>query len=127
MDNLSIKVFSRNVSSGNWTITCSREVALTLAGLYFAGCKRVVGNTCKDPILIRIVLLESSTSIHGIKLPSPEKELEFLCDCIGQEFIREAQYLQPYVATISNDNGDIGGLLIPILADEKSIDNFLTL
>ena len=89
MDNLSIQAFSRNGPSGRWMITCGRIVAVTLASLYFAGRGRVVVVTCRDPILVQIVLLESSPSIEGIKLPFRKRGLELLCDCIGEEFTWE--------------------------------------
>ena len=46
---------------------------MTLAGLYFVGRGRVVIVTCRDPILVQIVLLESSPAIEGIKLAFPER------------------------------------------------------
>ena len=85
MDTSSIQALSKNGSSGRWTITRGRIVAVTLAGLYFAGRGRVVAVTCRDPILVRIVLLESSPTIEGIKLPFPERGLELLSDCVGHE------------------------------------------
>ena len=85
MDTSSIEAFSRNGPSGRWTITHGRIVAVTLAGLYFARRGRVVAVTCRDPILVRIVLLESSPTIEGIKLPFPEKGLELLNECVGEE------------------------------------------
>ena len=63
---------------------------MTLAGLYFAGRGRVVAVTCRDPILVQIVLLESSPEIEGIKLPFSERGLELLSDCVGQELTWEA-------------------------------------
>ena len=78
MDTSSIQAFSKNGSSKRWTITCGRIVAVTLAGLYFVGRGRVVAVTCRDPILVQIVLLESSPAIEGIKLPFPERGLELL-------------------------------------------------
>ena len=83
MDTLAIEAFSKNGNSGSWRITCGREVALTLAGLYYVGCGRVVRVTCRDPILVRIVLLDTSPAIEGTRLPFPERGLELLCDCIG--------------------------------------------
>ena len=87
-------------------ITRGRIVAVTLAGLYFAGRGRgrVVAVTCRDPILVRIVLLESSPAIEGIKLPFPERGLELLSDCVGQELTWEAQYLRPYAFMISDED-----------------------
>ena len=127
MDTSSIQEFSKNGSSGRWTITRGRIVAVTLAGLYFTRRGRVVGVTCRDPILVRIVLLESSPAIEGIKLPFPERGLELLSDCVGQELTWEAQYLQPYASMISDEDCSIGRLLIPALDDEKPIEDFLTL
>ena len=72
MDTSSIQEFSKNGLLGRWTITRGRIVAVILAGLYFAGRGRVVAITCRDPILVRIVLLESSLAIEGIKLSSGE-------------------------------------------------------
>ena len=43
-------------------ITRGRIVVVTLVGLYFAGRGRVVAVTCRDPILVRIVFLESSAT-----------------------------------------------------------------
>ena len=86
MGTLSIQEFSKNSSSGKWMITCGRIVAMTLVGLYFVGRGRVVRVTCRDPILVRIVLLESSPSIEGIRLPFLERGLELLSDCVGEEF-----------------------------------------
>ena len=100
---------------------------MTLAGLYFAGRGRVVAVTCRDPILVRIVLLESSPAIEGIKLPFPERGLELLSDCVGQEFTWEAQYLRPYASMISDEDCGIGGPQIPALVDDKPIEDFLTL
>ena len=100
---------------------------MTLVGLYFAGRGRVVAITCRDPILVRILLLESSLAIDGIKLPFPERGLELLNDCIGQELTWEAQYLRPYASMISNHKCSIGGLPISVLDDEKPIEEFLTL
>ena len=108
-------------------ITRGRMVAMTLAGLYFAGRGRIVAVTSRDLILIRIVLLESSPLIEGIKLPFPKRGLELLCDCIGEELAWEAQYLRPYASMISDDDYDIGGPPIPVLDDEKPIEQFLTL
>ena len=85
MDSTSIQAFTRNGPSRRWGITRDRDVALTRTCLYFVGRKRIVGLICRDRILVRIVLLESSPSIQGIKLPFPERRLEFLCDCIGKE------------------------------------------
>ena len=100
---------------------------MTLAGLYFAGRGRVVAVTCRDPILVRIVLLESSPVIEGIKMPFPKRRLELLRDCVGQELTWKAQYLRPYASMISNHDCGIGGPPIPMLDDEKSIEQFLTL
>ena len=102
-------------------------MALTLAGLYYVGRGRVVRVTCRDPILVRIVLLDTSPAIEGTRLPFPERGLELLCDCVGQDLIWEAQYLRPYIGMTTNSSGDVGGLPIPILPDEKPIDDFLTL
>ena len=93
MDTSLVEAFTRNGPSGRWTITRGRIVAVTLAGLYFVGRGRVVVVTCRDPILVRIVLLESSPTIKGIKLPFLERGLELLSDCIGEELTWEAQYL----------------------------------
>ena len=100
---------------------------MTLAGLYFAGRGRVVVVTCRDPILVRIVLLESSPAIEGIKLPFPERGLELLSDYVGQELIWEAQYLRPYASMILDEDCGIGGPPIPALVDDKPIEDFLTL
>ena len=108
-------------------ITCGREVALTLVGLYYVGRGRVVRITCRDPILVRIVLLDTSPTTQGTRLPFLERRLELLCDCVGQELIWEAQYLQPYIGMVSDSDGDVGGPPILVLPDEKSIDDFLTL
>ena len=67
-----------------------RIVEVTLTGLYFAGRGRVVVVACRDPILVRIVLLESSLSIEGIKLPFPKRGLELLSECVGEELTWEA-------------------------------------
>ena len=83
MNTSSIQAFSKNGSSGRGTIIRGRIVAVTLVGLYFAGRGRVVAVTCRDPILVRIVLLESSLAIEGIKLPFLERGLELLSDCVG--------------------------------------------
>ena len=91
MDTSSVEAFTRNRPSGRWTITRGRIVAMTLAGLYFAGRGRVIAVTCRDPILIRIVLLESSPMVEGIKLPFPERRLELLSDYVGEELTWEAQ------------------------------------
>ena len=90
MDTSSVEAFTRNGPSGRWTITRGRIVAVTLAGLYFGGRGRVVAVTCRDLILVRIVLLESFLAIEGIKLPFPERGLELLSDCIGEELTWEA-------------------------------------
>ena len=104
-----------------------RIVAVTLAGLYFARQGRVVAVTCRDLILVRIVLLESSPTIERIKLPFPERGLELLSDCVGEELNWEAQYPQPYASMISDVDCGIGGPPIPMLDDEKPIEQFLTL
>ena len=67
MDTLPIKAFSKNENSRSWAITRDREVALTLVGLYYVGCGRVVQNTCRNPILVRIVLLDTSLAIQGTR------------------------------------------------------------
>ena len=126
MDTSSIQAFLKNGSSGRWTITRGRIVAVTLAGLYFAGRRRVVAVTCRDPILVRIVLLESSLAIEGIKLLFPERGLELLSDCVGQELTWEAQYLR-YTSMISDQDCGIGGPPIRLLDDKKPIEEFLTL
>ena len=100
---------------------------VTLASLYFAGRRIVVAVTCRDPILVRIVLLESSLTIEGIKLPFPERGLELLSECIGEELTWEAQYLRPYASMISDVDCSIGGPPILVLDDEKPIEQFLTL
>ena len=87
MDTSTIEAFSKNKNSASWMITRGREVALTLAGLYYVGQGRVVRVTCQDPILVRIVLLDTSPAIQGIRLPFPERGLELLCNCVGQELI----------------------------------------
>ena len=127
MDTSSIQAFSKNGSSGRWTIIRGRIVAVTLAGFYFAGRGRVVAVTCRDPILVRIVLLESSLAIEGIKLLFLERGLELLSDCVGQELTWEAQYLRPYTSMILDHDWGIGGPPIPVLDDEKPIGEFLTL
>ena len=43
------------------------------------------------------------------------------------ELIWEAQYLHPYIRMATDNSGDVGGPPIPILLDEKPIDDFLTL
>ena len=127
METLAIEAFSKNGNSGSWTITRGREVVLTLAGLYYVGRGRVVRVTCRDPILVRIVHLDTSPAIQGTRLPFPNRGLELLCDFIGQEFIWEAQYLQPYIRMATDSNGDVSGPPIPILPNKKPIDDFLTL
>ena len=127
MDTSSIQAFSKNGSSGRWTITRGRIVTVTLAGLYFAGRGQVVAVTCRDPILVQIVLLGSSPAIEGIKLPFPERGLELLSNCIGQELIWEAQYMRPYASMISDEDCSIGGPSNPALDNEKPIEEFLTL
>ena len=108
-------------------ITRGRIVAVTLASLYFAGLGRVVAVTCRDPILVRIVLLESSSAIEVIKLPFPERRLELLSNYVEQELTWEAQYLRPYASTISDDDCGIDGPPIPVLDDEKPNEQFFTL
>ena len=125
MDTSSVEAFTRNGPSGRWTITHGRIVAVTLVGLYFAGQGRVVAVTCRDPILVRIVLLESSPTIEGIKLPFSERGLELLSDCVGEEFTWEAKYLRPYASMISDVDFGIGGPPIPVLEDSKPIEQFL--
>ena len=127
MDTSSVDAFTRNGPSGRWTIFRGRIVAMTLAGLSFVGRGRVVAVTCRDPILVRIVLLESSPTIKGIKLPFPKRGLELLSDCIGEELTWEAQYLRPYASMISDGDCGIGGPAIPVLEDSKPIEQFLTL
>ena len=127
MDTLSIEAFTRNGPSRKWTITRGRIVAVTLAGLYFVGRGRVVAVTYRDLILVRIVLLESSPTIEGIKLPFPKRGLELLSDCVGEELTWEAKYLQPYASMISDADYSIGGPPIPVVKDSKPIDQFLTL
>ena len=127
MDTLSVEAFTRNGPSRRWMITHGRIVAVTLADLYFVGRGRVVAVTCRDPILVCIVLLESSPTIEGIKLPFPERGLELLSDCIGEELTWEAKYLRPYASMISNTNCGIGGPPILVLEDSKPIEQFLTL
>ena len=51
------------------------------------GCGRVVQITCGNPNLVKIVFLDTSPAIEGIRLPFPEKGLELLWDCVGQELI----------------------------------------
>ena len=83
MDTSLIEAFSKNDYSRRWTITRGREVALTLAGLYYVGRGRVIQITCQDSILVRIVLLETSPTIQCTRLPFLERGFELLCDCIG--------------------------------------------
>ena len=108
-------------------ITHGRVVAVTLTGLYFVGQGRVVVVICRDLTLVRIVLLESSPTIKGIKLPFPERGLELLSDYVGEELTWEAQYLRPYASMISDVDCGIGGPPIPVLDDKKPIEQFLTL
>ena len=122
MDTSLVKAFTSNGPSGRWTIIRGRIVAVTLTGLYFAGRGRVVVVTCRDSILVRIVLLKSSLTVKGIKLPFPERRLKLLSDCVGEELTWEAQYLRPYASMISNVDCGIGGLSIPVLDDEKPIE-----
>ena len=93
MDTFSIQALSRNGPSKRWTIIHRKIVTMTLAGLYFAGQGKIVAVTCRDPILVQIVLFESSPSIEGIKLLFSSRGLELLCDYIGEELIWEGQYL----------------------------------
>ena len=127
MDTSLIEAFTRNGSSGRWTITRGRIVAVTLAGLYFAGRGRVVAVTCRDLVLVRIVLMELSPTIEGIKLPFPERGLELLSNCVGEELTWESQYLRPYASMIFDANCGIGGPLIPVVEDSKPIDQFFAL
>ena len=127
MDTLSAEAFTRNGPSGRWTITRGRIVVVTLVGLYFAGRGRVVAVTCRDPILVSIVLLESSPTIEGVKLPFLERGLELLSDYVGEEITWEAQNLRPYASMISDGDCGIGGPPIPVVEDSKPIDQFLTL
>ena len=122
MDTSSAEAFTRNGPSRRWTITRGRIVAVTLVGLYFAGRGRVVAVTCRDLILVRIVLLELSLTIEGVKLPFPERVLELLSNCVG-----EAQNLRPYASMISDADCGIGDSPIPVVEDSKPIDQFLTL
>ena len=127
MDTSSAEAFTRNGPSRRWTITRGRIVAVTLAGLYFAGRGRVVAVTCKDPILVHIVLLESSPTIEGVKLPFLERGLELLSDCVGEEITWEAQNLRPYASMITYGDYGIGSPPILVVEDSKPIDQFLTL
>ena len=127
MDTSSVEAFTRNGPSGRWTITRGRIVAVTLVGLYFAGRGRVVAVTCRDPILVRIVLLESSPTIEGIKLPFSERGLELLSNYVGEELTWKAKYLRPYASMVSDGDCGIGGSPIPVVEDSKPIDQFLTL
>ena len=125
MDTSSVEAFTRNEPSGRWTITRERIVAVTLTGLYYAGRGRVLAVICRDLILIRIVLLESSLAIEGIKLPFPERGLELLSNCVGEELTWEAKYLRPYASMISDTGCGIGGLPIPVLKDSSPLSSFL--
>ena len=127
MDTSLVEAFTRNGPFGRWTITRGRIIALTFARLYFARRGRVVAVSCRDPILVRIVLLKSSLTIEGIKLPFPERGLELLSDCVGEELTWEAKYLRPYASMISDADCGIGGPPIPVLKDSKPIEQFLTL
>ena len=127
MDTSSIEAFSRNGPSGKWMITHGRIVVVTLAGLYFVGQGGIVRVTCRDSTLIQIILFKSSPTIQGMKLPFPERGLELLSNCIGEELTWEAQYLRPYVTTISDDKCGIGSLPIPKLDNKKPIEWILTL
>ena len=69
MDTSAIEAFSKNGNSGSWMITRGREVALTLAGPYYVGRRRVIRVTRRDPILVRIVLLDTSPAIEDTRLP----------------------------------------------------------
>ena len=71
--------------------TRKKTVAVTLIGLYFASRGRVVRLTCRDLILVQIILFESSLLIEGIKLPFLEKGLELLSDCVGKKLTSEAR------------------------------------
>ena len=95
---------------------------MTLAGLYFVDRGRVVAVTCRDLILVRIVLLESSPTIEGVKLPFPERGLELLSDCIREKITWEAQNLRPYASMISDGDCGIGGPPILVVEDSKPID-----
>ena len=66
-------------------------------------------------------------AIQFTRLPFPERGLELLRDCVGQELIWEAQYLRPYIGIESDSDGNVGGPPIPVLPDEKPIDDFFTL
>ena len=127
METLPIEAFSKNGNSESWTITRGREVALILTGLYYVGSRRVVQITCRDPILVRIVLVDTSLAIQGTRLPFLERGFELLSDCVGDKLIWEAQYLRSYFATMSYNDGDVDELPILVLANEKPIDDFLTL
>ena len=127
MDTSLVEAFTTNGPFGRWTITRGRIVAVTLAGLYFVGQGRVFAVTCRDPILVRIVLLELSPTIEGIKLPFPERGLELLNDCVGKELTWEAKYLRPYASMISDADCGISSPPIPVVEDSKPIDQFLTL
>ena len=65
--------------------------------------------------------------IDGIKLPFPERGLELLSKCIGEELTWEALYVQPYASMISNVDRGTDGPPIPVLDDEKPIEQFFTL
>ena len=53
--------------------------------------------------------------------------MELLSDCVGQELTWEAQYLRPYASMISDHDCGIGGPPIPVLDNEKPIEQILTL
>ena len=79
------------------------------------------------PILVQIVLLQSSPLIEGINLPFSERGLELISKCVREELNWEAQYLRPYASIISDVECGIGGLPIPVLDYKKPIEQFLTL
>ena len=57
--NVSKKRHLQGVRHYKWTICRGKMVALTLASLYFHGCRILVKITYRDPTLIRILLLKS--------------------------------------------------------------------
>ena len=72
-------------------ITRDKEVVLTLARLYYVGRGKVVQITCRDPILVRVVLLDTSPAIQDTRLPFLERGFELLSDCVKVIFIKMRQ------------------------------------
>lgn len=109
-----------------WTVAPGTHVAITWAGLYYAGRGVISKILCRDPFLVEVKVIDVCYALDQM-ICFPVGDMRTTAQCAGRDVIWEAEYLRPY-GVLSEEHSDVlGGPPTPVPVDNRPVPKSLTL